>query len=247
MPTLRPGVLSVTGRFRDNNEDSVYVDPGNRFVLVADGMGGQAAGERASSLAVEMIAEAIVGSVDFDGADEGEVAAALDAAVADTNEQIMELGKSKPEFHQMGTTVVFLIAAGGGLFVGNVGDSRAYRLAGDSLTQLTTDHSVTQALVDAGTITPDEARTHSYRNVLYRYLGTQEGSKPVEPQRIEAAAGERFVLCSDGVTDGIGPDQIRDLLEQHDEPDKAAQEIVRAAEEGGSRDNITCAVVIVDA
>ena len=240
---LRHGVLSITGNFRKNNEDSSFVDPGGRYFIVADGMGGQAAGEKASAMAVEMIPEALDGKLDFQRAGKADVAALLDRAVSDANAEIMAAGALDPEQNQMGTTVVFLVSAGGLLHVGGVGDSRVYLLRDDRLKQLTTDHSLVQALVEAGTIKPEEAATHRYKNVLYRYLGSKEGGQGACVRAVEPKRGDRFLLCSDGVTDGLDDGPLRDLLRSDDDPQAVAEAVVRAAQAGGSKDNITCLIV----
>lgn len=246
MVQLRYGLVSITGKFRDNNEDNAHVDPDGRFFLVADGMGGQAAGEKASELATDLIPRSLNENLDFENANSEEVVAAIDRAVAEANSRIMALGDIDPQFHQMGTTIVFLVSVGGQFYAGGVGDSRAYRLRGGKLELLTTDHSLTKALEDAGTITAEEAKTHRYRNVLYRYLGTREGSTGTEPKEIVPETGDRYVLCSDGVTDGLKEADLATLLFQGDDPQKTAEDIVAAAEEGGSKDNITCLVIFVE-
>ncbi|MFV0446170.1 MAG: PP2C family protein-serine/threonine phosphatase [Planctomycetaceae bacterium] len=243
--SLKFGSVSVTGNFRDNNEDNCRCDERARFFLVADGMGGQCAGEKASELAVELISERLRKLLNFDAAAERDVTKAIDEAVGYANAEIMALGELDAKFKNMGTTISFLVAAAGRLFCGGVGDSRVYLLRAGEMVQLTKDHSLTQALLDAGTITPEDAVNHRYKNVLYRYLGTKEGGTGTEPRCIEPQAGDRFVLCSDGVTDGIQPPRIQSLLKQADEPQAAAQSIVDAALSGGSRDNVTCVVVFV--
>lgn len=244
MVQVRWGSLSIKGNFRENNEDSFVVDPRGRFFVVADGMGGQSAGEKASALAIDIIPRRLEQTLDFDNASPDEVVKRLDEAVAFANGEIMALSTLDPEYLNMGTTLAFLIVAAGKLYVGGVGDSRVYRLRGDQLEQLTKDHSLTQALLDAGTITAEEAKTHRYKNVLYRYLGTKEGGTGTEAKVLEAQSGDRFMLCSDGVTDGIKNNlgQIIPLLKQ-DDLNHAAAAIIKAAEEGGSKDNITCVVV----
>jgi protein phosphatase len=129
--------------------------------------------------------------------------------------------------------------------VGGVGDSPAFRLSDRKLEKLTKDHSLTQALIDAGTITPDEARTHRFKNVLWRYIGTKEGGAGTEPREFPLTHGDRFVLCSDGVVEGISVDQLKVLLEQSADPQAAADAIVEASRTAGSQDNITCLVVFV--
>ena len=239
------GAVSVTGHFRGNNEDALHVDPDGRFFVVADGMGGQAAGEEASALAAEMIPRALAGGLNFRRDPKETVVAALDRAVADANAEIMAAGALHAEQHQMGTTVVFLVAAGGKLYAGGVGDSRVYRLRDGALKQLTTDHSLVQALVEAGTIKPADAATHRYKNVLYRYLGSKEGGQGSGCKAVSHKPGDRFLLCTDGVTDGVDGDPLRDLLAAGDPPQKTAEALVKAAEAGGSRDNITCVVADV--
>jgi serine/threonine protein phosphatase PrpC len=155
------------------------------------------------------------------------------------------LGELDPDYHNMGTTITFLVKVANQLYVGGVGDSRTYLLRDNTLQQLTKDHSLTQALVDAGTITPEEAANHRYRNVLWRYLGTKEGGAKVEPRAIVPRSGDRFMLCSDGVCDVTNDTEIADVLRSQTDPQEAADALVRLAQEGGSRDNITCIVIHV--
>jgi protein phosphatase len=243
---LRWGAVSITGNYRENNEDRCHVDPLARFFLVADGMGGQCAGEKASELAVELISQRLAQSIDFEKDDPGRVNDAVDRAVAHANSEIMALGELDPDYHNMGTTITFLLNVANQLYVGGVGDSRTYLFRDGELQQLTKDHSLTQALVDAGTITAAEAANHRYRNVLWRYLGTKEGGAKVEPRAIEPRAGDRFLLCSDGVSDGTTDEMIADVLQSQSDPQQAAETVVRMAEDGGSRDNITCVVVYLE-
>lgn len=245
MRQLKAGYRSVTGNVRENNEDRCYVDPLYRFFLVADGMGGQSAGEKASQIAVEIVPKRLDQQLDFLKANADRVIRAVDSAVAEANTEIMALGELDPAFNKMGTTLVFLLAAGGEMFAGGVGDSRVYQLRGKTLTQLTTDHSLTQALLDAGTITPEEAVNHKYRNMLYRYLGCKEGGAGTNPARVNPESGDRFMLCSDGVLDGIDDPEIQALLAKHADPQQAADAIVNAALDAGSKDNVTCVVVHV--
>jgi protein phosphatase len=246
MVRARWGSVSIVGNFRENNEDRCFTDEKGRFFLVCDGMGGQAAGEKASELAAEMVSQKLRNGLNFDKDAAEKVVSVIDDAVSQTNMEIMALGEIEPDFHNMGTTIAFLIVCAGKLYAGGVGDSRAYRFRDGELEQLTKDHSLTQALIDAGTLTPEEAANHRYKNVLYRYLGTKEGGSGTEPKTLEAQAGDRFVLCSDGVTDGLKESVLKRLLTEKNEPQQAAQAIVDAALEGGSKDNITCVVVHFD-
>jgi protein phosphatase len=245
MVEIRYGTVSITGNFRENNEDNFFIDDSRKYFLVADGMGGQCAGEKASQLAVELIPKQLEDLIDFNASPTQEIFQSIDQAVAHANGEIMALGELDPNCRSMGTTIVFVIQVGGKLFIGGVGDSRVYLLREGTLHQLTTDHSLTQALVDAGTITPEEALTHRYKNVLYRYLGTKDGSAGTQARQLEPQPQDRIILCSDGVTDGISDDKLQELLSQFDDPQQAAEEIVKAAQEGGSKDNITCIVLHV--
>jgi len=246
MIRTRCGYLTITGNFRSNNEDNLYVDPDGRFFIVADGMGGQSAGEKASQLATELVPEKLTQLIDFEKETKEKVQQSIDEAVGYANTEIMALGKMEPEYHNMGTTIVFVVAVGNAFYVGGVGDSRVYLLRDGNFEQLTRDHSLTEALKEAGTLTDEEAANHRYKNVLYRYLGTKEGGTGTESRELFPQSGDRFLLCSDGVTDGIDNDKLQELLSSGDDPQEIAKTIVEAAEAGGSRDNITCLIVFVE-
>ncbi|GAB5442831.1 MAG: hypothetical protein Fues2KO_31800 [Fuerstiella sp.] len=246
MLSIRTGHVSITGNFRSNNEDNYAIDQSNRYFIVADGMGGQNAGEKASEIAVDVIPRQLEQLLKFEGCNKKEAVAAIDKSVEQANTEIMALSEVDPSVRNMGTTVVFLVRCGDRFFVGGVGDSRVYLLREDRLQQLTKDHSLTQALLDAQTITEEEAKTHRYKNVLYRYLGTKEGSAGTDALEIKPQPGDRFFLCSDGITDGIDDAGIQKLLQADAEPQQIAQSLVDAALHGGSRDNITGVVVLVD-
>lgn len=246
MVQIHSGSVCITGQFRENNEDNCLIDPQDRYFLVADGMGGQSAGEKASALAIELVPQRLEQLIDFQNSTPEQVTASIDKAVSYANSEIMALSEVDPAYHNMGTTLVYLVQVGGLFYVGGVGDSRVYLLRNGRFDQLTTDHSLTQALVDAGTLSQEDAANHRFRNVLYRYLGTKEGSSGTEPQQITPQPGDRFLLCTDGVTDGLEIATLEKVLKEAEDPQKAAESIVAAAEEGGSKDNITCLVVAVD-
>lgn len=253
MVAIRIGQVSITGNFRENNEDSCVVDEQQRYVIVADGMGGQSAGEKASALAVELIPHRLQQLVDFSTETKSgqtipasTVVDAIDKSIEYANTEIMALSEVNPAYRNMGTTVVMLVRVGNRFFIGGVGDSRAYEMRKGRLRRLTIDHSLTQALIDAGTISPEEAKTHRYRNVLYRYLGTRDGSSGSNAAEITPMSGDRFLLCSDGVTDGVPDSEISRIMQVSDDPQNVAETIVLAAQAGGSRDNITCVTIFVD-
>lgn len=246
MVQLRTGIVCITGDYRENNEDCCLVDPEGRYFIVADGMGGQSAGERASELATELVSKRLEQLLDFETDDAKQVLKSIDEAVEHANIEIMALGNVDPNLHNMGTTIVFIVCVAEKFYVGGIGDSRAYRFRDKTLEQLTTDHSLTQALVDAGTISKEDAPTHRYRNVLYRYLGTKDGGSGTEAKRFDPTSGDRFMLCSDGVTDGVDNDEFTALMADCPDPQSAAEAIVAAAQQGGSKDNITCMIVDVE-
>ena len=241
---LRAGWLSIVGK-RPNNEDACFIDPRYHFFLVADGMGGQSAGERASGLAMEIIPQKLQ-KIDFENSSADHAVKIIDEAVAEANYDIMAIGEADPSLKNMGTTVTFLVQAAGTLYAGGVGDSRVYLLRGGKLQQLTKDHSLTQALIDAGTLTPDEAVNHRYKNVLYRYLGCKEGGSGTSPHQVKPQPGDRLLLCTDGVTGGASDQELESILAAGSDPQKIAEQIVQAATDGGSKDNITAVVVVVE-
>jgi protein phosphatase len=208
-------------------------------------MGGQCAGEKASELATQIVPKRLDQLINFKADAPELVRKSIDRAVTEANSEILALSELDPNFHNMGTTIALAVAVCGKLFIGGVGDSRVYLLRGSELKQLTTDHSLTQALVEAGTITAEDALTHRYRNVLYRYLGSKEGGTGVDTKEVEFKVGDRYVICSDGVTDGLKNPGLQQVLAKVPEPQAAAEAIVQAALDGGSRDNVTCVVVHV--
>ena len=241
---FRAGWLSIVGK-RENNEDACYVDPQFRFFLVADGMGGQSAGERASGLAMEIIPQRLQ-LIDFEKSSPDQTTKIIDDAITQANYEIMALGELDPKLKNMGTTITFVVQVGGTMFIGGVGDSRVYLLRAGKLQQMTTDHSLTQALLDAGTLTPEEAVNHRYKNVLYRYLGCKEGGTGTSPKQLRPQNGDRFLICTDGVTGGADDPTLAKILAAGTDPQKTAEAIVQAATDGGSKDNITGVVVFVD-
>ena len=243
MPSLKFGSMSVVGNFRENNEDAVFVDPNGRFFVVADGMGGQSAGEKASELATQIVPKRLAQLINFDSDAADSVKKNIDRAVGEANSEILALSEIDSNYHNMGTTIAFMVSVSGKLFVGGVGDSRVYQLRDGAIKQMTTDQSLTQALVEAGTISAEDALTHRYRNVLYRYLGSKEGGTGADAKALEPKIGDRYVICTDGVTDGLKNDALQSVLAAHDDPQKAAAAIVQAALDGGSRDNVSCVVV----
>lgn len=232
---LDPTVLSEMG-LRGNNEDAAFASP--RLLAVADGVGGAAAGELASSAAVMKMA-----SLDkrrLTGPLEDE----LTDAVAAANDLISFASSVEPRHSGMATTLTAVAMANDGRYlIANIGDSRTYLFREGALSQLTRDDSLVQELIDRGDLTENEARGHPHRSVVLRALNG--GSQPQLVLRaLDAREGDRLLLCSDGVSDYLTDTQLAELL-GHDDAESAARRLVDAALEHGSRDNLTAVIADV--
>jgi protein phosphatase len=233
--SLRFAALSHVGLLRDGNEDSAYAGP--RVLAVADGMGGHAAGEVASAVAIASIA-----SLDED--DPGsDLLDALRESALSANEHLRDMVAGDPGLEGMGTTLTTLLFAGQRLGVLHIGDSRCYLLRDGTLSQITHDHTLVQELVNQGRITEDEATTHPQRSLITRALDGREGIEPDLSVR-EARPGDRYLLCTDGLTGPVG--RIETLQEALGLPDpqEACERLVQLALRGGGPDNVT--VVVAD-
>lgn len=223
---------SDVGHVRETNEDSVFPEADGRgsgpvVIALADGMGGAAAGEVASSLAIEAAV-----------ADEG----AAGSRVRRGNEAVLAAEAANPEYAGMGTTLTIgLFSAEGRLELGHVGDSRAYLLRAGELTQLTTDHTLVADMVAQGRITAAQAEVHPRRHLLTRVVGMNGIEPDVAVHELED--GDRLLFCSDGLTDMVSDVGIRRLLSAADDPAEAAWSLVEAANAAGGIDNVTVAVV----
>jgi len=237
---IRSVAQSDVGLVRAGNEDSGYAGP--RLLVVADGMGGHAAGEVASAVTVESLAV-----LDGPGPAPADSSPAddLTEAVARANRRIRDLVESDPRRSGMGTTVTALLWTGTGFSLAHIGDSRAYLLREDELVQLTRDHTYVQALIDEGRISEDERETHPARSLLLQALGGDD----VTPDLAEVPAqdGDRVLLCSDGLSGVVGSHTIAQVLAEESDPQAAADRLVALAVDGGGPDNITCVVADVRA
>lgn len=236
--TLRSAAGSDVGRRRPLNQDSAVTSP--RLLAVADGMGGHAHGEVASTVAVGALADldADLAGRDLSDVDLlGELARAATAA----GDRLTELAREDSDLRGTGTTVVALLFDGARIGVLHVGDSRAYLVREEKLHRLTHDHTLVQALVDEGRITPQEALEHPRRSMLMRTL--QDGTV-VEPDLTEreGRAGDRYLICSDGVTAVLADEEIHEVLAEAAEPEAAVARLIELANDGGGPDNITCVV-----
>ena len=231
---LRYAVRSDIGHVREGNEDSAYA--GARLVAVADGMGGHAAGEVASSTVIQTLA-----ALDEDPAG-GDLLDALSRAVIQANSTLRALSAQDSRYDGMGTTITALLSAGGRLGLIHVGDSRAYLFRDGRLEQLTHDHTLVQDLVDVGRITAEQAKGHPQRSLLTRALDGRDSVHPDVSVR-EARLGDRHLLCTDGLSSVVSDETIADALRLPD-PQAAADRLVELALRGGGPDNVT--VVVAD-
>jgi protein phosphatase len=243
---LQAGNHSVTGNYRENNEDRVFCEAERGLFIVADGMGGQLAGEQASQMAVDIIPTRL--NVRLGSLPNGDkaVAEVIRLSVLDANQQIIDLAARRSEFQSMGTTMVLALVHGKSVFIAAIGDSRAYHARGKRIDQRTTDHSLAQALVEAGTISAKDAKEHRFRNILWKYLGSKEVGNGPDVVAVDAAAGDRFVLASDGLTGVVSDADILRAVTDEPDPQKAAESLVALALQNDSRDNVSCVTIYLD-
>ena len=226
---------SDTGLIRKNNEDSFTVDIGAGFCTVADGMGGAAAGEIASSIFVETAAEIFSQSGSF--SEERKVGQVQKAFIL-ANQRILDHIQSNPDHKGMGCTAEILAITEMGFVLGHMGDSRTYRLRNSQLKQITKDHSLVQDQLDQGIITEEQAAKHLQRNVILRAVGTTQNPS-LDLIRGRTYPGDLFLLCSDGLTDMVGDDAILKALTGYPDLPEAVDVLIGLAKDGGGKDNIT--------
>jgi PPM family protein phosphatase len=229
------GVRSDRGLVRDHNEDAwVAVPP---LFVVADGMGGHSAGEVASKIAVTSIADGADGFAAMD-------AARLVDLVQAANSAVWRTAKTRPELRGMGTTCTLLVLGGGMAQLAHVGDSRAYLLHRDALSQLTQDHSIVGRMVAEGRITEEEAARHPARSTITRALGAAADVQ-VDVVSVPIEVGDRFLLCTDGLSGSVSRDAIHDVLAGTPVAQDAADRLIAIANGAGGEDNVTAIVVDV--
>jgi protein phosphatase len=228
---------------RSGNEDNFTVDasPTRGIFIVADGMGGHAAGEVASEMAVRIVQRELSPVRDLDGEDVVQMVA---TALKRANRAIHDRTLTETDKAGMGTTVSALLLAGTRYLIGQVGDSRVYLLRDGALTQLTKDHSYVQEQVDAGFLTPEQARYHPYSNVITRCVGAGQDVEP-DIYRGEVRAGDLYLVASDGLTGMVEDRRLAQLLGSRAEPERKVQALISEANGRGGLDNITAILVQV--
>ena len=256
--SFRLGHNTDVGRVRDLNEDSLLVMQLDRvhrsigrpigLLAIADGMGGHSAGDIASSLVVDTIAERVVSQMLIPYLSHNpelgpvRVQQWLDAAILTANQAVLE--RRRETNSNMGTTLVAALVIDTDVFIANVGDSRAYLINQDDIRQITTDHSLVERLVAVGQISAAEARTHPQRNVIYRTLGDEE---PVEVDHFvqSLSSGDQLLLCSDGLTGKLEDREIWDIVINNSSPQEACERLVDAANERGGEDNTSVIILMI--
>ena len=230
------------GIIRSGNEDSFLMAPDRGIFVVADGMGGHAAGEVASEMAVQLIAHEL-GSLR--GLGDEQVAERMRQAIRGANAAIFQRTLKEHDKRGMGTTVTAMVLFNGRFLIGQVGDSRAYLQRENKLIQVTKDHSYVQEQVDAGYLTPDQARTHPYSNVITRCVGA---NNDVVPDVYVGAArvGDLFLLASDGLTGMLEDHQLGEILGMPRMPQEQVDALIAGANRNGGLDNITAILVRID-
>ena len=238
--TFHYAARSDVGLVRKDNQDSGYAGP--HLLAVADGMGGHAGGDIASATVITELVE-----MDHDSLTAAEASTQLGKAITAANREIARTWADNGELEGMGTTVTALKRAGNKLILAHIGDSRAYLLREGRLSQITKDHSFVQTLIDEGRITEEEASTHPQRSVVTRVLTGAEADEPDLGAR-EARPGDRYMLCSDGLSGFVAIDTIEEILTAGTPPGQAADDLVSLALRAGAPDNVTVIVAdVVDA
>lgn len=254
--SLQGDALTDAGRVRENNEDNVYLWRSENFLLavVADGMGGAAAGEEASRIAVQTIEDGLFeASLDADRRRAYRDVSAeylsdkLREVIREANANIVQHTYHSPHLKGMGTTITMAFVRDAYAVIGHVGDSRAYLVDGTDgdISQITSDHSFVEAMVAAGHISREEAEDHPMRNVLYRALG-QADDIDVDVYHSYLRANDRLILCSDGLTLHVAPEEIASVALEDNNPEVISRRLVNLANNRGGRDNISVVVIIVD-
>lgn len=227
--------LSDIGKIRQSNQDSGYAGP--NLLVLADGMGGPAGGDIASSIAIDHLR-----SLDTEADTPEEALESLQEAIAQAHQELCERSTQDPALAGLGTTCIAIRRSQNAITMTHIGDSRAYRLRGGELRQMTNDHSFVQYLVDTGQLTPEQAENHPQRSVLLRVLGDSQEDVNLDESQPDFTVGDRWLLCSDGLCGFVSGQTIGKMLYRSETPQQACETLVELALKAGGPDNITCVV-----
>lgn len=238
---MKFGLKTDRGRKRDTNEDCCNVISGYPGIpvtfIAADGMGGHNCGELASRLAVDFISNQMLKFPEYLSR-EGDASSAIQEIISEANSKIYDMASEREEYSGMGTTLSVAVVYDSKLYIGHIGDSRVYVFREGMLRQLTTDHSLVEELVRAGTISKQEAMTHPNRNILTRALGSMEYTE-IESIVHNILENDIYLICTDGLTNLLSDDEIANVIENETDLDLVCEELVNKANEMGGNDNIT--------
>ncbi len=227
--------FSDIGKIRQSNQDSGYAGP--NLLVLADGMGGPAGGDIASSIAIDHLR-----SLDVEADNPEEALESLREAISQAHQELCERSTQDPALAGLGTTCIAIRRSENALTMTHIGDSRAYRLRGGELRQMTNDHSFVQYLVDTGQLTSEQAENHPQRSVLLRVLGDSQEDVTLDESHPEFTVGDRWLLCSDGLCGFVSGQTIGKILYRSETPQQACESLVELALKAGGPDNITCVI-----
>ncbi len=233
--------LSDPGLVRSVNQDSYYIDPEGRFFIVADGMGGHAGGQEASQIATKKIQAYLEEYWESDLPSEQ----LLQEALSQANQAIIDDQVDHPERGDMGTTAVVVVFRQDQQWYAHIGDSRLYRFRESQLTQISDDHTWVARAMKTGDITPEQARVHPWRHVLFQCLGRKD-LRQVDVYPLDVQTQDLLLLCSDGLTEEVPDELIQEILQNDNSLDAKPADLVQAAKDGGGSDNITVVLVAQD-
>ena len=230
---------SHVGKIRASNQDSGSV--GNHLFIVADGMGGHAGGDVASALAIRHLV-----ALDRPYSSVEEAREEIYRGILDAGKELTRAVADHPELTGMGTTISGMVRVGNKVVVAHIGDSRIYLLRDGVLEQITADHTFVQRLVDSGRITPEEAAVHPRRSVLMRVLGDVDVDPEIDTHVLDTKPGDRWLLCSDGLSGYVAEREIAEILLTTDDPEEACEKLIQASLAEGAPDNVTAVIVHID-
>jgi protein phosphatase len=240
---IRAGSRSVTGTYRERNEDRCVVDVERGVFLVVDGVGGHYGGAEASEILAGVLPDWLAATARCAWQDVDLIESAVADAVEAARKEMIELANTDPEFGRMAATMAFALVVDRTLYVTRIGDCRAYLLHRGRLQRLTKDQTFVVAAIDAGLLTEETARDHVWRHVVTNTVGVKPLDEPIEVDEFDLSARDRLLLCSDGLTDVVSDEELQEFLSLGCDPRTTADALVKLALDHDSHDNVTCVVV----
>lgn len=242
LSSLRAAAQSVQGNYRSSNQDRCMADVDHGVFMVADGVGGHPGGAEATEILVRAVAPKVAEISQTVGFDVPSIQTITGNAIQTARREMVELAGFAPDYRQMGATVALAFVVEGRLCISHVGDCRVYLLHDDTLTQLTVDQTFVQVAIDAGMLTPEQARQHPWRHIVTNAVGVKPLDQLPDLTIIDLAPGDRVLLCSDGLTGVVDDQRLRDLLLVGDSPQMTVASLIEEALKNDSHDNVTCVV-----